>query len=149
MERRDTRPKLFILRLLPVGMGCICVGALCWLIAIDASESGVSVDTFRIYVAFGLPLSLIATIVMIVPTSLLWVVCFESLKARFPREQTVATISSGITASVGISAFILLFRHISGGGWLWVGEMAQASLLPLFLAMFWTWRMFSSEGAAQ
>jgi hypothetical protein len=149
MELMNTRPKLFIVRLLPVGVGCICVGALCWMIAFDATENRVSAGTFLAFVTFGLPMSLMAAIIFLVPSSLIWIVSFESLRAGLTREQTAATISSGITATVGVAAMMLLFHQLTDGGWRLVGLLAPASLLPLFLAMFWTWRLFCNEGPVQ
>jgi hypothetical protein len=147
----STRPKLklYILRLLPVGFATMALGALCWMIALDAAQGRVSMGTFFGFFAFGVPVSLVLSLVMMVPLSLVWIIGFESLRATVPKVQTRAAISSGIAALVAVVILMVFFDIMKAGSWSLTVVLLSASLLPLFLAVLMTWWTFSKEESIQ
>lgn len=146
---QDLRPRLYILRLVPTGFGCVCIGVFCWLIAFDASESGVTANTFGAFFSVGLPIALVVSLVLLVPLSLVWIISFETLRTMAYTLQARAAVASGVAAATGVATMILFFHHLTDGGWPLVGLLVPSSLLPLFLAMYGTWRSFSKEGKPQ
>lgn len=134
------KPPLYILRLIPIGFLSVWLGVFCYL---TAGEGGISIAVLAVTMTWGFPLSVITSILALVPLALVWIVAFESGRARFPDLRRRATVASGVSAMSGVLVMLLLLGGVFDDflRLMWLPIMIG----PVILAMALTWRSFARD----
>lgn len=100
------------------------------------------------FLVYGVPISVVVSIIMLVPMTLVWNVAFRSVR-KTSDLQLRATFASGISALIGVAFCIVLFVQLTEDVWRTVSVLLPASMLPVFVAMVLTWNTFGNVQEAK
>ena len=141
MKRKYGEALHYIWRVLPIGVVTVMTGALTFLFAF----SGISGSTLFGFLAYGVPLSVIASLLLALPLSLVWIILFVAAGSRLPVLKYRATVSSAACSIIGVALFVVLFGILVGDPKGAAFALFPPSLLPVFVGVVLTWRSFSDD----
>ena len=142
MEGR--KPTLLFHRLVLVGFLTVASGSLSILVGM-ALLSGTNPPLgLALFVIYGLPLSSVVGVVLMVSMWTVWSVTFASLAQRFSDTKTRATIASSICSAIGATGLIALLAGNDDVQQLEIIELSPFAAFPVVMSAGLTWRAFSA-----